>query len=162
MKREIKEYVINILFMVGVILGSYPLWSAIESRTPDFSHFRLTGLALGELKPIGANVISTEEEADPGVLIVRNPLATTSSSNLFLKFNRESTLDYRKLSVKLNDEVVDLDNVLMTMDDTYYIFMLTDITLPGYSDREIVMSLWIDPNQDDIYNKLFDYRIELG
>jgi len=148
--------------MLAVIFGSFPLWNAIENRLPDFESFVVTGLNMETVKPIGANIISTEEEADPGVIIVFNPESITSSSNLFLKFDRESTLDYRKITVKINDEIINLDDVLMTMDDKYFIFMLTDITLEGHSNKEYTMSLWVDPNQDDIYNKLFNYRIELG
>jgi len=162
MKREVRVHLFNIVFMLAVIFGSFPLWNAIENRLPDFESFVVTGLNMETVKPIGANIISTEEEADPGVIIVFNPESITSSSNLFLKFDRESTLDYRKITVKINDEIINLDDVLMTMDDKYFIFMLTDITLEGHSNKEYTMSLWVDPNQDDIYNKLFNYRIELG
>ena len=162
MKREIRGYLFDIILMFGIIIGSFPLWNTFASRIPDFDSYKATGLNLATVKPIGANIISTEAEADPGIIIVHNAEASSSTSTLFLKFNRESTLDYRKISVKMNDEIINLDNVLMTMDNEYYIFMLTDITLPGYSNKEYTLSIWVDPNQEDIYNKLFDYQIVLG
>ena len=162
MKKEISWLIANIILMIAFILSSIPLWNIYASQIPNIDEYRIDGLMMGITKDFPVIMTGSEEDIAPAILTIHNPLAVETKGNLLFKYNRLSTLEYQAIGFKINGKLININELLMTSDDEYYIFILKEITLPEYTTENFEVVMWIDPNNHDIFNKYYDYKIELN
>jgi hypothetical protein len=156
LNKLILANLLEILFVIGFIFISIPMCQKLSSSASlataaSFANSNFTNLIVENPAEYVLYPLKSEEAVEmlsPYKLSVVNDTLTEEYYTLFLKIDKNSSLDYKCLDILIDDKVYSLSTLDMSEDSDYYWFKIDDITIKGETFNYNI-KIWLDENTEN-------------
>ncbi len=163
---QIRKTIIEIIFAIIIVIGSYFIWDNLEiNKYASFAAnvHNYNTISVAETKSAVQDYLipKTDENGlkNSGLILLENHINQEKPYKLILKINKDSTLDYRNLSIGINQKIIRLKNALTNEDQNYYYFILDEGNLIG--KKELNASIWLNyDTTNESMGKSFSYSFD--
>lgn len=143
--------VFEIFFVMAFVFLAVYFWQSSNSQsmlTFASSQASSNFTTLSVENPIHYSMFPMQDDyavqkLSPCTLKVVNDSLTTESYALYLKMNKESTIDYHYLHIAIDDTVYPLEQLIAKAEENHYYFLLDRNTMVGDS-KNYEIKLWLN------------------
>lgn len=154
-KKEINKILKDMILVLSFVLISIPLWKNFEGKqqfaniaeyyekyTPSTINLNIErNFKLNNIIPLSD---SEGIKTDPALISIVSNSKNKYFFKLYLAFDKTSTIDYNFIKLKVNNNIVLLNELENKQDDDKIYFLLDDNNISSNSKIDYQINLWLD------------------
>ena len=148
MKKEIRGYILGILFEVLVIIISIPIWTFAENKVKANNQIGLydnipISLMIDDFPELTINDTDDLSNVKTGHLKLRNQNGFKKSYKLYYLYGKSSTISKDNIKLAINGKIYSLKDMKYEDKDGYYYYLVDENSLNSYEDGETTINIWV-------------------
>ena len=161
MKRGIISYLIEIIFIIGLLLFAYYIINNSDYKKINKAFIENNNIAISikennnyYLKPMSDSY--AQDNALCSVINIRNYNDNNINYKLFMRIKKDKKINFQNLKIRVDNDIFRLNTKYDYEDDEYQYFDLVHKNVDVNNDVNFAM--WLDENVNDVNNYNFSYN----
>lgn len=150
MKKDIIKVIINLICVIILVFVSIPIWEKMEIRPELIAQASNPN---NDLQIYALNNKINGINASSDVYIYNKGIKEKGAALVFA-YDKSSVIDYKVLSLKINNEVVKLSDIYFDENDKEILFLIEEVFIEKYGSKKYEFEL-MDYNNE--FNDIIDY-----
>ena len=147
MKKEIRGYILGILFELLIIVVSIPIWTFTSNKINNnqigmYDDIPIS-LMINDFPSLTVQDNDDFSNLSTGHLKLRNQNGFKKHYKLYYLYGKASTINENNIKLAINNKVYSLKDMKYEDKGDYYYYLIDENTMNAYEDSEVLVNIWV-------------------